>query len=102
NPPDVTPLNNCGSSGTAPCSFFQWLNENDADMGVSGPLLFDDYYIDPPGTTQANTSMVVTATKSGYGYVSLQSYLGQYAVPDSEVARSEEHTSELQSLTNLV
>lgn len=87
NPPDVTPLNNCGSSGTAPCSFFQWLNENDADMGVSGPLLFDDYYIDPPGTTQANTSMVVTATKSGYGYVSLQSYLGQYAVPDSEVAR---------------
>jgi hypothetical protein len=67
-------------------SYFQLLNDNDWDLGVSGMLLFDDNYLDSSGDVVAGTSMSITSSKRGDGYVMLQSGLGQYNNPDMVVA----------------
>jgi hypothetical protein len=68
-------------------SYFQLLNANDWDMGVSGVVLFDDnYYVESSGQTQSGTSMAITSSKRGDGYAMLQSGLGQYGSPDQVVA----------------
>jgi len=82
-PPGVTKNVN----GRSP--YFEVLNLNDWDLGVSGTLLFDDnWYNSSTGQTVAGTSMLLTSSKRGDGYVLLQSNLGQYQVNDQgEVAR---------------
>jgi hypothetical protein len=80
-------VNDCGTDGTTgpPCAnYLQALNAHDLDMGVSGTLLFDDYWFNLSSCPQsqdyicANTSLLLTSTKRGDGYVLAQSALGQY------------------------
>ena len=85
-PTGVTNPNNCGSSGSGACTYFQVLNENDWDMGVSGVMIFDDNHY-TGSTTEHNVGMALAATKRGDSYVLLQSDLGQYQYPDASVAR---------------
>ncbi len=82
--PYVVPSGVTGSG-----AYFKVLNSNDWDMGVSGTLLFDDnWYNSSTEQTVANTSMLLSSSKRGDGYVLLQSDLGQYTTRDSgEVAR---------------
>jgi len=80
---------NCqNSSGqSAPCTYFQVMNDYDWDLGTSGAILFNDLY-QPPTGSPTTTDMVLTSSKRGDGYVNLQSDLAQYQSPtDTVVAR---------------
>lgn len=46
-------------------SYFQLLNENDWDLGVSGVVRFDDNYLDSSGDTVPLTPMAITSSKRG-------------------------------------
>lgn len=85
-PSGITNPNNCGSSGTQACTYFQIMNDNDWDMGDSGVMIFDDDWYNG-SATETGVSMALSANKRGDGYVMLQSNLGQYATPDANVAR---------------
>lgn len=63
--------------------YFEILNYNDWDLGVTGTLLFNDNYYDSSNsTTYPNVSMLLAASKRGDGYVLQQAYLGQITTND--------------------
>ncbi len=63
--------------------YFEILNYNDWDFGVTGTLLFDDNYYDSSNNiTYPNVSMLLAASKRGDGYVLQQAYLGQITTND--------------------
>jgi hypothetical protein len=70
--------------------YFEYLNSNDWDLGVTGTLLFDDKWYDASHTHCATTqyicsdvSMLLSASKRGDGYVLLQASLGQIEAGDT-------------------
>jgi len=69
--------------------YFEYLNANDWDMGVTGTLLFDDNWYDSlnkydcPQQICSGVSMLVAASKRGDGYVLLQGSLGQSEAGDT-------------------
>jgi hypothetical protein len=97
-PAGITNPSNCGISGTSACGYFQILNQQDWDMGDSGVMIFDDDWYSGTETVPM-TSMALSATKRGDGYVMLQSNLGQYNHPDQTVARFTIPTSNLTCTT---
>jgi len=65
-------------------AYFEVLNNSDWDMGVCGVLLFNDDYLASPDDL-VTTSMALTCSKRGDGYVMQQSSLGQFTTGDQGV-----------------
>ena len=82
---------NCfnSSGASAPCTYFQVLNDYDWDLGTTGAVLFEDLYQSPGADTASNTAMVLVGNKRGDGYVLLQSSLGQYHTTLGDQATAE-------------